>query len=202
MSKKIEAEPAAPEVGESSPEQPVSPAAAGDGKGEGKGEAPAKNGVAKRKGSIPSGGRDPTPKSFAFTLAARSERSLADMYRIQDGIPEEVIEWSVSSAPPRCRDRVVRARAQHESHPFAPARAATPAPYRALTLRTPSPSGSPARLAPAHPSTSPSGLLPAPTSPPGFTLPSPLIPAAQVLRAFQRVDQQLQQGDNEGPASR
>eukprot|EP00802_Teleaulax_amphioxeia_P009558 Tamp_09577.p1 GENE.Tamp_09577~~Tamp_09577.p1 ORF type:complete len:435 (-),score=101.60 Tamp_09577:850-2130(-) len=95
MSKKTEAEPAPPEASESPPEQPVSPAAAGDGKGEAKGEAPAKKGTAKRKSPGTSGGKDPTPKSFATTLAARTERSLADMYRIQDGIPEEVIEWSL-----------------------------------------------------------------------------------------------------------
>ena len=103
MSKKTDADPVPPEAGDSPPEQPVSPAA-GDGKGEAtKGDAPGKKGAPKRKGSVSSGG-----KSFATTLAARSERSLADMYRIQDGIPEEVIEWSVSAPDPAAGDRAVR----------------------------------------------------------------------------------------------
>lgn len=101
MSKKTEPD-ATPSPVETSPEQPVSPS--GDGQGDVKGD------VKKIKGK-----RDLNPrralnpvhstgaKSFANTLAARSERSLADMYRIQDGVPEHVIEWSVSTAPfPRC----------------------------------------------------------------------------------------------------
>jgi len=186
MSKKTEAEPAPPEASESPPEQPVSPAAAGDGKGEAKGEAPAKKGTAKRKSPGTSGGKDPTPKSFATTLAARTERSLADMYRIQDGIPEEVIEWSVSAAPAPAAGAVSCARALNASPSRLPPPSRQPRRHTELSL-TPPPPCSPACLCPRSPALFFSLSLPPsplPSSSPGLPLPSPLISAAQVLRAF------------------
>ena len=35
--------------------------------------------------------------SFADSLAARDDRSLTEMYRIEPEIPDKIIEWSVST---------------------------------------------------------------------------------------------------------
>ena len=114
MSKKTDADHAPLSPGDTSPELPASPP--GDGKGDAKGDAKKFKSKSRKPIAAVNSAGEPR-KSFANTLAARSERSLADIYRIQDGIPEHVIEWSVSAAPfPRCRLPFVCALMTRETH--------------------------------------------------------------------------------------
>ena len=80
-----------------SPEQPASPPG-GEVKSEGKVDSKATN--MKRKASTKTAGskepKDVAPKSFAETLASRPERTMADIYRIEPEVPENIIDWAVS----------------------------------------------------------------------------------------------------------
>jgi hypothetical protein len=118
MSKKTDADHAPLSPGDTSPELPASPP--GDGKGDAKGDAKKFKSKSRKPIAAVNSAGEPR-KSFANTLAARSERSLADIYRIQDGIPEHVIEWSVSAAPfPCCWPPVICARMTRETQLPAP----------------------------------------------------------------------------------
>jgi hypothetical protein len=103
MSKKVDIELPNEESGAGSPQQPASPESEHDNKGDVSGAAT--KSTLKKKKSSASGVVKSFPekssasgvvKSFSESLAARPERSLAETYRVEEGIPDNVIEWSVS----------------------------------------------------------------------------------------------------------